>query len=75
VGGHIWEDNVSTNRFPLLLIADAGTGAFVQHDASQTEGFVRSTIPKSQVEGKVGFLDPRTPVRSKSIWSFSGTSK
>src|SRR5258705_4749066 len=27
-GGHIWEDNVSTNRFLYSFIADAGTGGF-----------------------------------------------
>lgn len=27
-GGHIWEDNISTNRFLYSFIADAGTGGF-----------------------------------------------
>jgi ABC-type Fe3+ transport system substrate-binding protein len=71
-GGHIWEDNVSTNRFLYSFIADAGTGGFWYNTQSAKPPEFRSLddflTPKWK--GKIGFLDPRTPGSGQSIWSF-----
>jgi iron(III) transport system substrate-binding protein len=71
-GGHIWEDNVSTNRFLYSFIADAGTGGFWYNTelAKPDELRTLDDFLKPKWKGKMGFLDPRTPGSGQSIWSF-----
>ena len=71
-GGHIWEDNVSTNRFLYSFIADAGTGGFWYNTQSAKPQDFRSLddFLNPKWKGKIGFLDPRTPGSGQSIWSF-----
>jgi ABC-type Fe3+ transport system substrate-binding protein len=71
-GGHIWEDNVSTNRFLYSFIADAGTGGFWYNTKLAKPDEIRSLddLLKPKWKGKCGFLDPRTPGSGQSIWSF-----
>jgi iron(III) transport system substrate-binding protein len=71
-GGHIWEDNLSGNRFLYSFIADAGTGGFwynpEQAKAQELRALDDFLNPKWK--GRIGFLDPRTPGSGQSIWSF-----
>lgn len=71
-GGHIWEDNVSTNRFLYSFIADAGTGGFWHNTELAKPEELRSLddFLNPKWKGKIGFLDPRTPGSGQSIWSF-----
>lgn len=71
-GGHIWEDNVSTNRFLYSFIADAGTGGFWYNTQSAKPQDFRALddLLHPKWKGKIGFLDPRTPGSGQSIWSF-----
>lgn len=71
-GGHIWEDNVKTNRFLYSFIADAGTGGFWYNTNVAKAEELRSLddFLNPKWKGKVGFLDPRTPGSGQSIWSF-----
>jgi ABC-type Fe3+ transport system substrate-binding protein len=71
-GGHIWEDNVKTNRFLYSFIADAGTGGFWYNTNVAKPDDLRSLddFLNPKWKGKVGFLDPRTPGSGQSIWSF-----
>jgi iron(III) transport system substrate-binding protein len=71
-GGHIWEDNVKTNRFLYSFIADAGTGGFWYNSNVAKPEELRSLddFLNPKWKGKVGFLDPRTPGSGQSIWSF-----
>ena len=71
-GGHIWEDNVKTNRFLYSFIADAGTGGFWYNTDLAKPNELRSLddFLNPKWKGKVGFLDPRTPGSGQSIWSF-----
>jgi ABC-type Fe3+ transport system substrate-binding protein len=71
-GGHIWEDNISTNRFLYSFIADAGTGGFWYNPTAAKPDELRSLddFLKPKWKGKIGFLDPRTPGSGQSIWSF-----
>lgn len=71
-GGHIWEDNLKTNRFLYSFIADAGTGGFWYNTELVKPEEIRSLddFLNPKWKGKVGFLDPRTPGSGQSIWSF-----
>jgi iron(III) transport system substrate-binding protein len=71
-GGHIWEDNVKTNRYLYSFIADAGTGGFWYNTDVAKPAELRSLddFLNSKWKGKIGLLDPRTPGSGQSIWSF-----
>jgi ABC-type Fe3+ transport system substrate-binding protein len=71
-GGHIWEDNLKTNRFLYSFIADAGTGGYWHNTEVVKPGEIRSLedLLNPKWKGKIGFLDPRTPGSGQSVWSF-----
>ncbi len=71
-GGHIWEDNLSGNRFLYSFIADAGTGGFWYNPEQAKAQELRelNDFLNPKWKGRIGFLDPRTPGSGQSIWSF-----
>jgi ABC-type Fe3+ transport system substrate-binding protein len=71
-GGHIWEDNVSTNRFLYSFLADVSThGIWYNTSLAKAEEF-RSfdDYLNPKWKSKIGFSDPRVPSSGQSIWSF-----
>ena len=71
-GGHIWEDNLSTNRFLYSFLADVSThGIWYNTTLAKPEDF-RSfdDYLNPKWKAKIGFSDPRVPSSGQSIWSF-----
>jgi ABC-type Fe3+ transport system substrate-binding protein len=71
-GGHIWEDNLSTNRFLYSFLADVSTHSMWYNSSLVKPSELRSfdDYLASKWKGKIGFSDPRIPGSGQSIWSF-----
>jgi ABC-type Fe3+ transport system substrate-binding protein len=71
-GGHIWEDNVSTNKFLYSFLADVSTHGIWYNTSLAKPEELRSfdDYLNSKWKGKIGFSDPRVPSSGQSIWSF-----
>jgi hypothetical protein len=71
-GGHIWEDNVNTNRFLYSFLADVSTQSTWYNTTlakpQELRTFEDYLNPKWK--GRIGFSDPRVPSSGQSIWSF-----
>ena len=70
-GGHIWEDNVSTNRF--IYAFQCYTSETYWYNTTQVEpNEIRSydDLLSPKWRGKIGFLDPRNPGSGQNNWTF-----
>ncbi len=71
-GGHIWEDNLSTNKFLYSFLADVSTHSTWYNTSlakpQELRAFEDYLNPKWK--GRIGFSDPRVPSSGQSIWSF-----
>ncbi len=76
-GGHIWMDNVATNRLFYSFIAMKGTEGLWYNTALVKPEEVRSfdDLLDSKWKGKIGFSDPRVAGSGLSVWSFLWDNK
>ena len=70
-GGHMWEDNVKTNRFIYSFSADFSTPPFYNTDLvkpGELSSYEDFLLPKWK--GKIGFFEPRMPSAGQGLWGF-----
>src|SRR5713226_1259907 len=70
-GGHMWEDNVKTNRFIYSFSADFSIPPFYNTDLvkpGQIASYDDLLNPKWK--GKLGLFEPRIPSAGQGLWGF-----
>ena len=70
-GGHLWEDNIKTNRFIYSFSADFSIPPFYNTDlvkAGEITSYDDFLNPKWK--GKLGLFEPRIPSAGQGLWGF-----
>jgi iron(III) transport system substrate-binding protein len=70
-GGHMWEDNVKTNRFIYSFSADFSVPPFYNSDLVKP-GEVNSyeDLLNPKWKGKIGLFEPRIPSAGQGLWGY-----
>jgi len=70
-GGHMWEDNLKTNRFIYSFSADFSVPPFYNSDLVKL-GEINSydDLLQPKWKGKIGMFEPRVPSAGQGLWGY-----
>jgi iron(III) transport system substrate-binding protein len=70
-GGHLWEDNVKTNRYIYSFTADFSAPPFYNADLLKpAEISSYDDLLNLKWKGKIGLFEPRIPSAGQGLWGF-----
>jgi len=70
-GGHMWEDNLKTNRFIYSFSADFSVVPFYNYNLVKL-GEINSydDLLQPKWKGKIGMFEPRVPSAGQGLWGY-----
>jgi iron(III) transport system substrate-binding protein len=70
-GGHMWEDNVKTNRFIYSFSADFSVPPFYNSDLVKPDEINSyEDLLNPKWKGKIGLFEPRIPSAGQGLWGY-----
>lgn len=70
-GGHMWEDNVKTNRFIYSFSADYTVPPFYNSDLVKANEITSyDDLLRPKWKGKIGMFEPRVPSAGQGLWGY-----
>ncbi|MGN6733125.1 MAG: extracellular solute-binding protein [Candidatus Binatia bacterium] len=75
-GGHMWEDNLKTNRFIYSFSADFSVPPFYNADLVKPDEITSfDDLLQAKWKGRIGMFEPRVPSAGQGLWGYMMRAK